>query len=242
MTNIEFREPVPRPSDGQDTIAHIYSDVAYLLGEDTSGHGMAHVDRVRTLALDFATQEGADPKLVELAVLLHDVDDYKLFGKESAENLTNATEILDRHGISTAIAQHVLRIIPSMGYNNFLEKKRPTTLEGKVVSDADMCDAIGSQGLLRVFEYNTSKGRPFFDPSIAPVRTVTDADEYRASGNSHAVQHFFDKLLNIPDILMTDAGQHEGQKRAQTMEDFLSELFREEKAEDWQAYLRDYLS
>ena len=218
----------------------IYGEVANILGADKSGHGMAHVDRVRDLSMNLASEEGADLEVVELTALLHDVDDYKLFGKANADALTNATEILNRYGVEKKIAQHVLQIIPTMGYNNFLEGKRPTTLEGKIVSDADMCDAIGSQGLIRVFEYNASKGRVFFDPSIRPIYTAMSADEYREANSAHAVQHFFDKLLNIPDILMTDAGKEEGQKRAKTMQDFLYELFREEGADDWQKYLDEF--
>lgn len=220
----------------------LYNDVALILGGDGSGHGMDHVDRVHRLALQLAEQEGADLEVVELTALLHDVDDYKLFGKEHAHALTNATELLVRHAIEAKIAQHVLLIIPLMGYNNFLEGKRPTTIEGKVVSDADMCDAIGSQGLIRVFEYNASKSRPFFDRQIPPVPMVENADEYRASVNEHAVQHFFDKLLTIPDILMTDAGRQEGQKRAKIMQDYLAELFREEDAANWQDHLKKFLS
>jgi uncharacterized protein len=220
----------------------VYGDVTRLLGEDKSGHGMEHVDRVRSLAMELAVQENADLDVVELTALLHDVDDYKLFGRENADALTNATEILNHHAIGSKIAHHVLQIIPTMGYNNFLEGKRPSSLEGQIVSDADMCDAIGSQGLIRVFEYNASKGRPFFDRTIAPVPFTADADQYRTSGNEHAAQHFFDKLLTIPDILMTNAGKQEGQKRSKIMQDFLSELFREEGAEDWQDYLKDFLA
>jgi len=219
----------------------VYGDVARILGSDVSGHGMAHVDRVRTLAMDFGTKEGADLDVVELTVLLHDVDDYKLFGTENAATLTNANEILHRNNIEARIAQHVLQIIPVMGYNNYLEGKRPHTTEGQSVSDADMCDAIGSQGLIRVFEYNASKGRPFFDPSIPPMPFNADADTYRASANAHAAQHFFDKLLLIPDILMTDTGRIEGQRRAEIMQAFLRELFREEAAEDWLAHLDAFL-
>ncbi|MFZ1301411.1 MAG: HD domain-containing protein [Candidatus Microsaccharimonas sp.] len=219
----------------------LYGDVARLMNSERNGHGMDHVDRVHSIAMHLASQEGADLEVVDLAALLHDVDDYKIFGRESAENLTNATELLDRHRVEAKIAHHVLQIIPSMGYNNYLEGKRPQTLEGQIVSDADMCDAIGSQGLIRVFDYNVNKGRVFFDRTIAPEDVVTDAEEYRASKTTHATQHFFDKLLNIPDILMTDSGRVEGEKRAKIMQDFLSELFREEGADDWQAYLKDFL-
>lgn len=220
----------------------IRDEVVELLGADTSGHGMDHVDHVYASSVQFCESEmwygsTVDMDVVRLTALLHDVDDYKLFGTESAEQLTNARAILDRHEIEPRLAQHVLSIIPTMGYNNYLEGKRPETIEGQLVSDADMCDAIGARGLIRVFEYNKSKGRAFFDPSIPPYYGVASAENYRASGNEHAVQHFFDKLLRIPDILMTDAGQQEGRRRAAVMVTFLENLFIEEDAEEWQEYL-----
>ncbi|HWT40474.1 MAG TPA: HD domain-containing protein [Dongiaceae bacterium] len=220
----------------------IRGEVAELLAQDKSGHGLDHVDRVTTLALTFAQQEGADQGVVELTSLLHDVDDYKLFGAESAENLTNAKTILERHKIGGDMAHHVLSNIASMGYNNYLDGRRPETLEGAVVSDADMLDAIGAQGIIRTFEYNASKGRPFFVKTIPPVSAELSAEEYRAAPNEHAVQHFFDKLLLVPDILMTKSGQKEGATRAKIMTSFLGELFREEGAENWRHHLDEFLN
>lgn len=221
--------------------AGIRKDVAVLLDGDVSGHGMEHVDRVLELSLEFAKRESANLEVVELAALLHDVDDYKIFGLESARNLTNANNILNRNNIDQKLACQVLQIIPSMGYNNFLDGVRPDSLEGRVVSDADMCDAIGAQGLIRVFEYNASRGRVFFDKNVAPVSSGKSAEEYRASSNVHAVQHFFDKLLLVPEILMTGSGRLEGQRRAEIMIKYLRELFREEDARDWQRHLDSFL-
>ena len=164
-----------------------------LLGADTSGHSIDHVDRVFRLSNEFAVQEGADRDIVSLIALLHDVDDYKLFSRESAENLTNANAIFNTYPVNRKISQHVLKTIHMMGYNNHLEGIRPETLEGKIVSDADMIDAIGAQGIIRTFQYNASKGRLFFDKSIAPVTTDMSAEEYRLANSGHAVQHFFDR-------------------------------------------------
>ena len=58
--------------------------VCKLLDKDNSGHGMEHIDRVLNLALKFAEAENADKDVVALIALLHDVDDYKLFGIESS--------------------------------------------------------------------------------------------------------------------------------------------------------------
>lgn len=219
----------------------IRSEVNDVLGADTSGHSIDHVDRVVRMSMEFAEHEAADPEITSLIALLHDADDYKLFGRESAENLTNATKILDRNAIDAKIARQVLKAIPMMGYNNYLEGIRPDTIEGKIVSDADMNDAIGARGLIRVFEYNASKGRPFFDKSISPVTDELSAEEYRASPNEHAVQHFFDKLLLIPDIMMTKSGYKEAKERAIVMEEFLKEMFREEDAQEWLEYLDAFI-
>lgn len=218
------------------SIEAIQAEVARLLGGD-DGHGIDHVLRVRDMAVRFAKEEDADAYVVELASLLHDVDDYKLFGEESAKNLSNAKAILAMFSISEAMQSQVLEIIRMMGYNKYLDGTRPDTLEGKVVSDADMCDAIGAEGILRTHAYALSKGNLFFDPELPPESAEASADEYRKSKKSHSVQHFFDKLLCIPSIMLTNAGKHEASKREKIMVDFLCELFREEGAEQWQELL-----
>lgn len=172
---------------------------------------------------------------------MHDVDDYKLFGEANAKHLTNANTILDASGIGGTTKQQVLEIIRSMGYNKYLEGVRPSTLEGGIVSDADMCEAIGSQGILRSHAYNLSKGIVFFDKTTMPSTDKKSSQQYRNNKNEHAVQHFFDKLLLIPAILLTDAGREEGDKRLRVMQDFLSELFREEDAAEWVEYLEQFL-
>lgn len=204
-------------------------------------HEFDHVDRVRRLALAFADKESADKYIVELAALLHDVDDYKLFGSEHAKNLTNARSILDDNGVGGETKNQILEIIKTMGYNNYLDGIRPTSIEGKIVSDADMCDAIGAQGIIRTHAYNLSKGRTFFDKEILPVNKQKSSDLYRNAKDEHAVQHFFDKLLLIPSILMTESGLEEGNKRLGIMIEFLNELFIEENSSVWTKYLSDFL-
>lgn len=218
-------------------ISAIYQDVKELLGGDKSGHGMDHVDRVLKLAVAFAENEGADKGIVTLAALLHDVDDYKIFDEEHAEKLLNANTILDKYSVADETKNNVLSIIGSMGYNKYIEGIRPTTPEGMIVSDADMCDAIGAIGILRTHAYAISKGNVFFDKYIQPENGLINAAEYKTTKKSHSVQHFFDKLLRIPAILMTDSGRREGEKRRLIMVNFLRELFQEEDSEEWQKYL-----
>ena len=59
--------------------------VKSILEGDSSGHDWWHIHRVRTLGLMIAKSEGADLFMVELAALLHDIDDWKLVGNEIEE-------------------------------------------------------------------------------------------------------------------------------------------------------------
>lgn len=83
-----------------------------------------------------------------------------------------------------------------------------------------------------------SKGNEFFDKTINPETAVADSSKYKALKKSHSVQHFFDKLLKIPSIMMTDAGKKEGEQRQAIMVSFLEELFKEEGSVVWETHLR----
>ncbi len=216
----------------------VHTYVSELL-TGSAGHGMGHVTRVVELSMLFADSEKADKSIVELAAYLHDVDDYKLFN--TSTSLDNANAILDNLKVSYDSKVRVLDIISTMGYNNYLDGIRPNTIEGMVVSDADMCDAIGAQGILRTYSYSLSKGLPFFDKNILPKEYNISADEYRHRKNNHSVQHFFDKLLLIPHIMMTKSGREEAVKRQKIMVDFLRAVFVEANATIWLDFLDEFI-
>ena len=47
-----------------------------------------------------------------------------------------------------------------------------------MVSDADMCDALGANGILRTYAFGLASGRPFFDRNCFPEEALT-AEQYR---------------------------------------------------------------
>ena len=224
-----------------DKIKEVREKVNMLLSNDDSGHAMDHIDRVLNLSLKFAEKENANSDVVALIALLHDVDDYKLFGEQNAENLTNAKLIMNNSNISIEIQEQVLSSLKCIGYSKFLKGFRPTTIEGKIVSDADMCDALGVNGILRVYKYSMKNGKPFFDRNIFPIENMT-ADKYTRKCADSSVCHIFEKILKLKNLMMTKSGIKEAEERHQIVVDILYHIFAEENAYEWKEYLDKFLS
>lgn len=221
-------------------IEKVKNEVAKLLEKDNSGHGLEHINRVLDLSLKFAEKENANKYIVSLIALLHDADDYKLFGMENAEKLTNAKRIMDDCNVDKAIQEQVCDAINNIGYSKRLKGHSPTTLEGKIVSDVDMCDALGANGILRVYTYSMKNGKPFFDRNIFPIEDM-NAEKYTRKCADSSVCHIFEKILKLKDLMLTDSGKEESKNRHQIVVDFLYHLFNEENAPEWIEYLNNYL-
>lgn len=221
-------------------INDVKKQVYELLNKDNSGHGNDHIDRVLDLSMKFAQNESANKNIVALIALLHDVDDYKLFGEENAENLTNTKSIMSKANVPNDIQNQVLASLKCIGYSKLLKGLRPTTIEGKIVSDADMCDALGINGVLRTYKYSIKNGKPFFNKNIFPIENMT-ADKYTKKCADSSVCHIFEKILKLKDLMMTESGKQEAQKRHQIVVDILYHLFEEENAPEWTEYLTEYL-
>lgn len=222
-------------------IERVKEKVFELLSTDESGHGVEHITRVLALSLKFAEEENADKDLAALIALLHDVDDYKLFGKKSAEKLTNARRIMDECAIDSDIQEVVCEAIGTIGYSKRLGGITPTLLEAMIASDADMCDALGTSGIIRCHTYGINRGVKFFDRNIFPIEDL-DASKYTSKNADTTVCHLFEKILKLKGLMLTSAGKKEATKRHQFVVDFLYQMFEEENCPEWKEYLDRYLS
>ncbi|MGM9986424.1 MAG: HD domain-containing protein [Bacillaceae bacterium] len=196
------------------------------LEKDSSGHDWYHIHRVRQMALRLAREEGADMFICEITALLHDVADEKLV-KSEEQGLKQMNEWLSNHGIKEDEREHILSIIRNMSFKGGNGKVLPT-LEGRIVQDADRLDAIGAIGIARTFAYGGAKGDLMYDPNLLP-RTVMTKEEYR-KGKSTSVNHFYEKLLKLKDLMNTNTAKEIAIERHQVMESFLEQFF-----EEWNA-------
>ncbi len=219
--------------------------VVEILGENENGHGMDHIDRVFRLAMKFAEQENANIEIVALAALLHDVDDYKIVGAENSLKMSNAIKIMNENEIDKDVQDKVLDIVKSMGYTKLLRGIRPTTIEGMVVSDADMCDAIGANGIIRAVLYAVSDlgNGKIFDKEVFPMLDIT-ANEYNINVTTHdtdsVINHFFEKMLKLKKLMLTKSGKEAAKPRHTLLINFLEQFFQEENTPEWAKLLNLY--
>ncbi len=176
-------------------------------GEGT-GHDFFHLERVVKTALRIARQEDADLFMTELAAWLHDVGDHKLNnGIDRSEE--QITAILNELKTPDNVIRNVIEIVSQV---SFSKGKKAESLEAKIVQDADRLDAIGAIGLARVFAFGGSKNREIYNPKHPDQTTI---------------QHFYDKLLKLKDLMNTATAQQIALERHLYLEAFLERFYKE---------------
>lgn len=212
-------------TDRQAKILQEARDFVYAeLKDEMSGHDWWHIVRVTNNAVEIAIQEQADVFICELAALLHDIADGKL-NKNEEVGLQKVEQWLQNHQASDAEIAHVLEIVSTMSFKGDHQQKNISTLEGKIVQDADRLDAIGAIGIARAMAYSGHIGRPIHDPDLQPRENMT-LEEYRA-GKSSAIMHFYEKLLKLKDLMNTDYAKQLAIGRHHFLEEYLEQFYAE---------------
>ncbi|MFC0878097.1 HD domain-containing protein [Saccharicrinis sp. FJH2] len=195
------------------------------LSGNESGHDWWHTYRVYKTAESIAEKEYCNKTVVLLGALLHDISDAKLNGGDEKLAGKLAGDFLARQKVDPDIIQEVLYIIEHISFRKNLNKKSELTPELAVVMDADRLDAIGAIGIARTFNYGGFKNRLIYDPDY----NQPDADTYDGYTKSEAptIQHFYDKLLHLKDLMNTKTGKTIAEERHRFMETYLGRFYKE---------------
>lgn len=202
--------------------------VKQIFANDCSGHDYYHTMRVYRLAVQIAKQENADMLIVQLTALLHDVDDAKL-SPETYATKKNAVDFMESNSVDNEMIEAVCKIIEEISFAG-TDSVVPSTIEGKCVQDADRLDAMGAIGIARTFAYGGSKGRKIYDPEIKPLVNMSK-EEYRQNHNSTSINHFYEKLLLLKDMMNMETAKRMAEHRQAVMESYLEEFLAEWKGE-----------
>ena len=203
--------------------------VKETLANAEAGHDWFHIERVYKTAQHINISEKADPLIVALAALLHDIADSKFNGGDEEIGPQKAGDFLTSIGVDTAITNEVKLIIKNLSYKASLGEITYSSKELNVVQDADRLDAIGAIGIARAFTYGGFKNRVLYNPEIKPNLQMTK-EEYKNT-TAPTLNHFYEKLLLLKDLMKTETGKTMAQQRHDFMLLYLDQFYQEWEGE-----------
>jgi uncharacterized protein len=189
------------------------------------GHDWFHIQRVYKNSLLIANGEDCDILVVKLGALLHDIADSKFHNGDETVGPKKARLFLESENVSENTIVHVINIIENISFKGGNTIKNFHSLELDIVQDADRLDAIGAIGIARTFNYGGFKNRSLYNPNIAPNLHMSK-EEYKNS-EAPTINHFYEKLLLLKDIMNTKTGKEIAAQRHHFMESFLSQFYAE---------------
>lgn len=205
--------------------------VRETLEKDSSGHDWWHINRVRNNAKRIAEGElESDAFVVELAALLHDIADWKFHDGDLQRGAVVTREWLSKQNVDEKTIARVADIVEKVSFKGAKVPDSMTSLEGKIVQDADRLDAIGAIGVARTFAYGGHANRAMYDPNDPPV--PHDSFEAYKNSKGHTINHFYEKLLLLTDRMNTATAKRMATKRHEYMEKFLEQFFAEWEGRD----------
>ena len=206
----------------QNTIAFVKE----TLKDAEGGHDWYHIERVWKTARYIQEQEGkGDLATIELAALLHDISDPKFNGGDEEKGTLVAYEFLKGQDLEKGQVDHIREIIRHVSYKGGKTQDRISTIEFQIVQDADRLDAIGAIGIARAFNYGGFKNRPIHDPE-KPLQEYDDPEVYHRS-DAPTINHFYEKLLKLKDLMNTPTGKRMAEERHAYMLGFLDRFYSE---------------
>lgn len=207
------------------TIQYTIEFVKEKLEGAEAGHDWFHIERVWKLSKKIAETEECNTDVVELAALLHDIADPKFHNGDETIALTISRDFLELQGVEESIIEQVLFIIQNISFKNRGEAPQHLPIELKIVQDADRIDAIGAIGVARTFNFGGFKNNLMYHPDIAPKLGMSK-EEYKKS-NGTTINHFYEKLLLLKDLMNTTEGKKLAEERHLFMQNFLDQFLKE---------------
>ena len=200
----------------------LIKEVEKRMAKNDPAHDFEHVLRVYRNAQRICRNEKANSKLVLTAVLLHDIISFKKSDKRSktssSKSSLEAKKILKNYSYSENEIKIIADAIETHSYS---KNKTPSTLEGKILQDADRLDAIGAIGIARTFAVGGAENRSFYNKNDSFCSSRKPNDQV------WTLDHFYKKLLLLESKMNTKSAKIEAKRRTKILKKFLADLKKE---------------
>ena len=212
--------------DNKEIIGTTVTFVKKSLSTAEGGHDWWHIYRVWKNAQHIASKEGnVNTTIVELGALLHDIADSKFHNGDEEIGPKTARAFLIAQDVPEAVVHQVENIVRHISFKGSVEGQQWTSPELAIIQDADRLDAVGAIGIARTFSYGGHKGRALYDPHIKPNLAMTKS-EYKIN-TAPSLNHFYEKLLLLKDLMNTNTGKEMAADRHDFMELYLAQFYAE---------------
>lgn len=191
-------------------------------GSSDGSHDLSHLLRVWKNAVTIHAEEGGDRQVLLAATILHDC-----VAVEKNSPLRTQASRLAAEKASRLLADlewqpaQIDAVAHAIEAHSFSAGIVPTTLEAKILQDADRLDAIGMVGVARCFYIAGRMGSGLYDPDD-PQATARAYDDKR-----FAIDHFQTKLFKLTAGFNTAAGAWMAEARQARLRRFLDEFLDE---------------
>lgn len=201
----------------------IFTDyfVTSAVNHSDAAHDIDHFRRVANTAKEIASQESeiADPLILLAAAYFHDVislpKNHPDSKKSSSYSAIKAQEILANLDFPTEKIPAVCHAIEA---HSFSARLQAETIEAKIIQDADRMESLGTLGVIRTFYVSgLMKGTPYDATDLFAERRPLD-------DKSFALDHFYNKLFKLPELLQTAGGRCIAAKRTAFLQIYIEAL------------------
>jgi uncharacterized protein len=197
-------------------------------GKDPA-HRDDHIQNVIANCRAIFHEVRCDQELVELSAALHDVGprDFAINADDEPSSRNIGSETLREFGVPEFRIATILDCIRTASWEHHIRDGSPSSVEAFVLRDADLLEAIGAQGVARVFAFAGANSlslkwthlRPDSPRRLSPNRIGIDKSPFT---------HFETKLLWIQELLYSNIAKTEARRRHDFLLKFLDEYSREQ--------------
>lgn len=193
--------------------------IAEIATSDDPAHDLLHFERVVRMAKKLCLEENGRMEIVMPAAWLHDFVNVPKNDprRKQASQLSADGAVIFLREIGYP-EEHYEAIKHAIVAHSFSANVTPTTLEAKIVQDADRLDGLGAIGTARCFATAGVMKRAFYSENDPFCETRTP-DDLR-----YTVDHFYTKLFKVAESLQTESGKKIGRQRIESMKRFLEDL------------------
>lgn len=201
------------------------------LKDEKTGHDFYHGQRVANLATKMylldnpnAHEDSRIVAIIQTGGYLHDTIDEKICDHPE-KVIAQIKILLPNVGFEKLEIQDILFTIQHLSFAKNIEHHYRLPMSGQYVQDADRIESLGAIGIARAFTYGGKHGNLIYDPKIKPKKLVSH-DQYRQHTET-TINHFYEKLFLLKDLMNTQAGKKEAMRRTKFMENFVDEFMQE---------------